>query len=84
MAAVKKYRVISEGIEFGDTHIATGEIVPGNRMRDPHLVDWLTRVGAVEVVASPRQAAQEAAQDAANQAEEAMEDAVPPPTEEGS
>ena len=41
MAAVKKYRVISEGVLFGDQLISPGEFIPDNKARNVSCRNWL-------------------------------------------
>ena len=79
MAAVKKYRVISEGVLFGDQLISPGEFIPDNKARNVSCRNWLLGVGAVEeVVEDTAETTTNAAEEAANSAEEAMSGAQPP------
>lgn len=50
MAAVRQYRVTSDGVLFGNNFVARGGPVPPTKARDAALVEWLIGAEAIEEI----------------------------------
>lgn len=54
MAAVKRWKVISDGVYFGDAFFSINQIIPNNRFRNnTKTLNWLKRAGAIEETTEP-------------------------------